>query len=302
MINLASYARALMPGVNAWYGMGYNEYPEVWSQIFKTYNSDKNFEEDVNTYGMGLAQVKSEMGSIQYQDMAQGGIKRYQHVTYGLGFIVSREQVEDNQYEQLAEQRSKALGMSARQTKENVAANILNRAFDSNYLQPDGVVLCSTAHKLSKGGTYANRLTNGADLSEASIEDSLIQIRRFTNDAGLRISVQGQKLIIPIESQFEAKRILGNDYRPGTADRDINAMVSMGMLPGGYVINPYLTDSDAWFILTDVPDGMKHFERRAIEISNDTADFDTENMKFKLTYRDSFGVTDMRAIFGSPGA
>ena len=302
MISVAAYARALMPGVNSWYGMGYNEFPEEWREIFDEYTSEKNFEEDVNTYGMGLATVKPEAGAIQYGNMGQGWITRYQHATYGLGFVITREAIEDNLYKELAEQRSKALGMSIRQTRENVAANILNNAFSSSVTYGDGLSLCNTANLLSKGGTYSNTPTNAVDLSEAALEDALIAIAGFVNDAGLRIAVRAQKLIIPPFAQFEAKRILGNDMRPETANRDINALVKMGMFPQGYVVNHYLTDNNAWFIKTDIMDGLKHFERRPVEITNDTADFDTENMKFKGTYRDSFGCTDKRAIYGTPGA
>lgn len=300
IIVAASYARALMPGVREWIGGAYSELPEEFKEIFDSFSSDKNFEEDVNTYGLGLARVKPEGASTQYDTMGQGFITRYQHITYALGYIISREAFKDNQYMQLAEQRSKHLGMSMKQTRENVAANILNRAFSGSYTYGDGLSLLNTGNLLSKGGTFSNRPTNGVDLSEAALEDALNQIGGYVNDAGLRIAAQGLKLIVPIQLQFEAERILGNSDRPGTADRDINALVKKGMLPQGYVLNHYLTDSDAWFIKTSVP-GMKHFEREPVTIQNDS-DFDTDNMKVKAFYRDSFGCSDKRSIYGSPGA
>lgn len=301
MINTGAISKALRPGVNAWFGLAYNRFPEQYKEIFDTYNSMMNFEEDVNVNGFGLAMVKPEGMALSYDSMQQGFLKRYVHVTYALGYVISREAIEDNLYIKLAQQRSESLANSMRQTKETVAANVLNRAFSNSYVGADGLELCSTAHLLSKGGTFSNKIATAADLSEASLEQALIDIAGFTDDAGLRMSARGMKLIVPRQLLFEAQRILKNTDRPNTAERDINAMVSLGMLPGGIVMNNYLTDSDAFFIKTDVAEGLKHYSRRALEIQDDS-DFDTENVKFKASERFSFGWTDPRGIYGSPGA
>lgn len=303
MINTGAIAKALRPGVNSWFGLSYNQYPEEWKEIFDMgiAMSGMNFEEDVNVNGLGLAVVKPEGSSVSYDTMAQSFLKRYTHVTYALGYIITREAIEDNLYIKLAKQRTEALARSMRQTKENVAANILNRAFSNSYTGADGLELCSASHLLSKGGTFSNLLSPAADLSELAIEQMLIQIAGFVDDASLRMAVKGQKLIVPKELMFEAKRILGNQDRPATADRDINALVHMGMLPQGYVVNHYLSDTDAFFIKTDCQDGLKMFQRRDLEVKDDS-DFDTENVKFKASERYSFGWTDPRGIIGSAGA
>lgn len=301
MILTGSVSKALWPGVNTFFGLAYNQHPEEWKEIFDTYASSMNFEEDVNVHGFGLAAVKPEGMGISYDTMQQGFLKRYVHITYALGYNISREALEDNLYPKLIRQRSEALGRSMKQTKETIAANILNRAFSNSYVGADGLELCSTAHLKSKGGTFSNKIATAADLSEASLEQALIDIGGFEDDASLTMSARGVKLILPRQLQFEAERILGNPDRPGTAERDINAMVSMGMLPGGIIVNHYLTDTDAWFIKTDVAEGLKHFSRRALEVKEDN-DFDTENVKFKSSERYSFGWTDPRGIYGSPGA
>lgn len=300
IISTGSRPKALWPGVNAWFGMGYGEHALQYADIFKTYQSEMNFEEDVNVYGTSLAVVKPEGENISYDEMGQGFLKRYTHVTVALGFILSREAMEDNRYMKLAEQQARALGFSMRQTKENMAANVLNRAFDSNYVGADGVELCSTAHLRSKGGTYANTLSTAADLSEASLEQCVIDIMGHTNDAGLRISVMPEKLIVPKELCFEAERILKSTLQNNTAENAVNALRSKGIFPGGYAVNHYLTDADAFFMTTNCPDGMKHFQRRALALENDS-DFDSENMKYKASERYVFGWTDPRGLFGSPG-
>lgn len=301
LIATGSLAKALWPGVNAWFGMAYNEHPLEFKEIFKVEKSDKNFEEDVSMHGFGLAVKKPEGTNLSYDQAAQGFIKRYIHDVYGLGFIITREAIEDNQYMELAEKRAKALAFSMRQTKENVAANVLNRAFNSSYTGADGLELCSLAHLKSKGGTFQNELTTAADLSEASLEQAMIDIMDMTNDAGLRISVMPRKLIIPTALHFEAERILKSNLRPDSANNDVNALRSMGAFPEGVSVNHYLSDSDAWFILTNCPDGLKCFERRGLEVENDS-DFDSENLKFKATERYVFGWSDPRGIYGSPGA
>lgn len=302
MVNVvASAARAVMPGVNEWFGFGYNRYPAEWAQIFEDYKSDKNFEEDVLYYGTGLFKVKPETSAIEYDDMGQAWSIYYKPIVYALGFAISREAVEDNQYESLAYARAQALGASANQTMENLGASVLNGAF-AGTLFPDGQPLCSTVNKLAKGGTFNNTPLAAADLSEKSLENALIDISMFVDDAGNRISVNGRKLIVPSQLQYEAERILGNKtMRPGTADRDINAMASLGRLPDGYVVNHYLGDTDAFFIKTDAPNGLKRIDRRAINMSNDTSDFDTDVMRFKCDFRVAFGCSDKRGIYGSPG-
>jgi phage major head subunit gpT-like protein len=303
MVNVvASAARAVMPGVNDWFGVGYNRYPSEWSEIFDNYTSDKNFEEDVNYYGLGQFRVKPETAPIKYDDMGQAWSYYYRHIVYSLGYAISREAIEDNFYEQLSYARAQALGISANQTMENLGAFILNQGFSSSYLWPDGVALFSASNKLSKGGTFSNTAA-GAQLSEASLENAINQIGQYTDDASNKISVMAKKLIVPIQLQFEAERLLGNtQWRPATMDRDIPALAYKGMLPEGYTVNHYLTDTNAYFIKTDCPNGAKRFIRRDVNMANDTSDFDTDVMRFKCDFRVSFGVTDKRALWGNPGA
>lgn len=302
VISTGSIAKALWPGVNKFFGLSYAEHPLEYTEIFEMGRSDKNFEEDVNHYGLGLATVKPEGEKISYDEMAQGPVARYVHVVMAQGFVISREAVEDNLYMELAVKRSKELARSMRVTKEIIAANVLNRAFTSGYVGADGVTLINASHVNSRdASTYSNTLSTGAaDLSEASLEQALIDIGGMGDDAGKPIMVQPRKLIIPRHLQFEAERILGSTLQGNTANNAVNALRSKGALPSGYVVNHYLTDPDAFFILTDVPDGLKGFQRRALAIENDT-DFDSENMKFKATERYSFGWSDPRGIFGSPG-
>lgn len=301
IISTGSASKALFPGVKAFFGLSYKDHPLEYKEIFDVMASEKNFEEFVNHNGLGLAKVKPETANIDYSDMAQGFLKRFVHITYGHGYIISREAVEDNLYKDLAMQRAAQLARSMRLTKENVAANVLNRAFNSSYTGADGVELCSTAHLKSKGGTFANELSVAADLSEASLESMLINIGKFTDDAGMQIDIKGQKLIIPVDLQFEAERILASTLRVSTSDNDVNAMKNKGMLPMGYVVNHYLSDSDAFFVKTDCDQGLMMLERRALMMDNDT-DFDSDNMKFKATERYSVGWVDPRCIYGSPGA
>jgi len=300
-INTGALSKALRPGVNTWFGLAYDELPEQWSKIFDVETSDMNFEEDVNAYGFGLAPVKAEGQALSYDSMQQGFLQRYIHITYALGYIITREAIEDNLYMKLAKDRTDALAFSMRQTKEVVSANVLNRAFNSSYTGADGLSLCNSAHLLSKGGTMANIPAVAADLSEASLEQALIDIAGFVNDASLRISAIGESLIIPRQLMFEATRILKSPDRYNTADRSINAMYEMNVLPGGIIMNHYLTASQsAWFVKTNVPKGLRLFQRRALEIENDT-EFDTENMKFKASERYSVGWTDFRGLYGSNG-
>ncbi len=305
IINTSSFAKALWPGVNAWYGKAYNEYSVEYTKLFDTFKSSRAFEEDVGVSGFGLAVVKPEGAPIQYDSERQAFITRYTHLVYALGFIITREMVDDDQYDIVGQRKAQGLAFSMRQTKEIVAANVYNRAFNASYEGGDGVSLVAcgattdTSHPLFAGGTATNGPSTAVDLSEAALEQAHIDIAGFTNDRGLLIAVRPKTLIIPRQLMFEAKRIVAPDGRPGTDTNDVNAMKAMGMVPET-VVNHYLTDADAWFLRTDAPHGMKHWERNADSFDMDN-DFDTENAKFKARARYSFGWTDWRGIYGSPG-
>ena len=299
-INSGSFAKALWPGINAWYGNAYDEWPEEFKGLFDEEQSQRSHEEDQGTTGFGMATTKSEAAGISYDEESQAFTTRYQHVVYALGFIVTREIFEDDQYDVVGKRRAEALAFSMRQTKETVAANVYNRAFNASYTGGDGSAMCVSDHANFSGGTWSNTLATAADLSEASLEQACIDIMKFTNDRGLKIKVVPESLILPVDLVFEAKRILGSEGRVGTADNDLNALKSMGSM-SNVVVNHYLTDTDAWFIRTNVQNGLKCFQRREMEFGVDN-DFDTENAKYKSTERYSFGWTDPRAIFASPGA
>jgi hypothetical protein len=299
VITSSSFAKALWPGVNAWYGKAYNDYSSEWDKLFDKNTSKKAYEEDVGVSSLGLAAIKAEGAPITYDSERQGFTSRYNHVVYALGFVITREIFEDDQYDIVGKKKSNALARSMRHTKEIVAANVYNRATTAGYTGGDGVVLLSTAHVNVAGGTYANKLTTDADLSEAALEQATIDIEGFTDDRGLIIAAKPKQLIIPRQLRFEAHRILKSDGRTGTDLNDPNALKDMGLF-GSVDVNHFLTDADAWFIRTDVPDGMKYFERRADQFEMDN-DFDTENAKFKATARYSFGWSDARGIYGSEG-
>lgn len=305
-INSGSFAKALWPGVNKWYGDEYADHKTGYTDLFDTSTSRKAFEEDMSLSGFGLASVKTEGGSVSYDTAQQGFLTRYTHVTYGLGFVITREMVEDDLYDVMGKKRASALARSMRLTKEVVAANVYNRAFNTSYTGGDGSTLIACAaggsanHANVAGGTWTNGPSTAADLSEASLEQACIDLMKFTDDRGLKIAIMPQKLIIPVDLVFEADRILNTPLRVGTADNDINALKNMGKFPGGIVVNHYLTDTDAFFIRTNVKDGLRHFERRADDFTMDN-DFDTDNAKYKATGRYSFGWSDPRAIYGSPG-
>ena len=306
IVTTSSFAKSLWPGVNTWYGQAYAEYPVEWDKLFEKNTSRRAFEEDVGTSGLGLAVVKDQAGSITYDSMKQGFTSRYNHVTYGLGFIVTREAFDDDMYDVVAKKKAQSLAFSMRQTKEIIGANVYNRAFNTSYLGGDGATLvaCAAGGSASapnvSGGTYTNGPSAAVDLSEAALEQACIDIAGFTNDRGLKIAVRPQKLIIPKELMFEADRILKTDGRVGTDLNDLNALKTLGVIPK-VVTNHYLTDTDAWFIRTNVKHGMKYFERRADSFEMDN-DFDTENAKYKATARYSFGWTDPRGLYGSAGA
>lgn len=299
-INTSSFAKALWPGVNAWYGKEYNEFEVEYTKLFDKHSSSRAFEEDVGTSSFGLAIQKAEGAPIQYDSERQGFITRYSHVVYALGFIITREIMEDDQYDVVGQKKAQGLAFSMRQTKEIIGANVYNRAFNTGYVGGDGSALLSTTHANVAGGTWSNKIAVDADLSEAALEQAVIDIAGFTNDRGLRIAVKPQTLILPVQLTFEAQRILKSQLRVGTANNDINALNNMGMFKD-VVINHYLTDTDAWFIRTNVKHGLKYFERRGDEFGMDN-DFDTENAKFKASARYSFGWTDPRALYGSAGA
>lgn len=299
IVTTGSFTKALWPGVNAWYGKTYNEFKPEYTDIFKTYKSRKAFEEDVGYSGFGLAQIKGEGAGVPYDSMKQGFITRYAHVEYALGFVITRNAVEDDLYDIVGERKASSLAMSMRQTKETVAANILNRAFNSSYTGGDGKEMCATDHPNVAGGTWANELATAADISEAALEQVVIDLGKYTNDRGLKIAVRPQAIVIPTDLEFEAGKIMKTEYEVGTANNTVNLVRSR--FPAGLKVNHYLTDTDAWFVLTDTPHGLKHFERRADDFASDN-DFDTDNAKYKATARYSFGWTDPRGIYGSPGA
>lgn len=300
VINSSSFAKALWPGINAWYGKAYDEYPVEWKTLFDEYKSRKQFEEDVGVSSFGLAVQKPEGSPVTFDTERQGFITRYNHTVFALGFVITREIYEDDQYDVVGQRKAQGLAFSMRQTKEIVGANVYNRAFNTSYTGGDGKAMIVTDHPNFAGGTWSNRPTTDADLSEAALEQACIDIAGFTNDRGLLIKVLPKKLIIPRQLAFEAQRILKTEGRVGTDNNDLNALKAMGMIPE-VVVNHYLTDQDAWFIRTDVQHGLKYFERRGDEFGMDE-DFDTENAKYKATARYSFGWTDPRAIYGSQGA
>lgn len=300
VITTGNHPKALWPGVKAWFGASYNEIPLQHTQIFDVETSDKAYEEDVEMTGFGLAPVKTQGGSISYDSHTQGPTTRYTHVVYGLGYIVTREEIEDNQYEKVSRARARALGRSMRQTKEIVAANIFNRAFNSAYVGGDGKEMIATDHP-TPGGASSNELAVAADLSEASIEDMITLIMNAKDSRGLRIGLMPRKLIVPSGEWANAERIVGSTLQNDTANNAINAIKSQGVLPGGVVVWRYLTDPDAWFIKTDASDGLKLYNRRPLSFDKDN-DFDTDNAKAKATERYSFGWSDWRAVFGTEGA
>jgi hypothetical protein len=298
-ISRSQLVKELEPGLNALFGLEYKSYKEEHSEIYTTESSDRAFEEEVMLSGFGEAPVKAEGAGVAYDQAQEVYTARYTHETIALAFSLTEEAIEDNLYDRLSSRYTKALARSMATTKQIKAANILNNAFTTS-LGGDGVALCSTAHPTLGGADLANELATSADLSEASLEQALIDIAAFTDERGLKIAVQGTKLIIPKELQFTADRILKSTLRVGTADNDINAIKNMGMIPQGYSVNHYLTDTDAFFIMTDAPNGMKMFNRVAMSTGFE-GDFETGNVRYKARERYSFGFSDPRGIFGSPG-
>lgn len=299
-VNTGNIAKLLWEGLNQVWGMEYTEHPQEWPDLFDKESSEKNYEEDQLMPGFGLAPIKTEGQSVTYDSTSQGYTSRYTHLAYGLGFIVTREAIKDNLYKSKALRGTKDLAFSFRQTKENVAANVYNRAFTAGYTGGDGSILCVSTHA-TLAGNQSNVLSASADLSEASLEDMVVNIMNAQNERGLRISLMPKSLIVPPALVFEATRILKSQLQNDTANNAVNALRSMGLFPEGAKVNHYLTDTDAWFVRTNAPNGLKMFEREAAEFAQDT-EFDTSNLKYKGYERYSVGWTDWRGLYGSPGA
>jgi len=300
-ISRAQLLKELLPGLNALFGLEYAKYGEEHMEIFDSESSDRSFEEETKLSGFSAAPVKNEGSAIEYDNAQEAWTARYTHETIAMGFSITEEAVEDNLYDSLSSRYTKALARAMAYTKQVKAAAILNNAFDSNVTYGDGVELCSTAHPLVSGGTNSNEPATAADLNETSLEAAVIQIAAWTDERSLLIAAKPRKLIIPPSLQFVATRLLETELRVSTADNDINAMKTNGSIPGGYTINHYLTDTDAWFLKTDIPNGLKHFTRAAMSTGMD-GDFDTGNARYKARERYSFGVSDPLGIYGSPGA
>ena len=299
-ISRAQLLKELLPGLNALFGMEYAKYGEEHTQIFETESSDRSFEEETKLSGFSAAPVKGEGAAIEYDNAQEAWTARYTHETVAMGFSITEEAIEDNLYDSLSARYTKALARAMAYTKQVKAASILNNAFTGN-TYGDGKTLCATDHPLVSGGTNSNRPTVAADLNETSLEAAVIAISQWTDERGLLIAAQPRKLIIPPALQFVATRLLETEGRVGTADNDLNALKTNGSIPEGYAINHYLTDTNAWFLMTDVPNGLKHFTRAPMATSMD-ADFDTGNSRYKARERYSFGVSDPLGIWGSPGA
>jgi len=302
-ISRAQLLKELLPGLNALFGMEYAKYGEEHAEIYETESSERSFEEETKLSGFSAAPVKNEGAAIEYDNAQEAWTARYTHETVAMGFSITEEAIEDNLYDSLSARYTKALARAMAYTKQVKAAAILNQAFtgSGNPTYGDGKVLCATDHPLVSGGSNSNRPAVAADLNETSLEAAVIQIAGWTDERGLLIAAKPRKLVIPPNLQFVATRLLDTEGRVGTADNDINAIRNNGSIPEGYTVNHYLTDTDAWFLMTDVPNGLKHFVRTPMSTSMD-ADFDTGNSRYKARERYSFGVSDPLGIFGSPGA
>lgn len=300
VITTGSHPKALWPGVYAWFGAKYDEHPVEYTQIFDTATSSKAYEEMVQSYGFGLVPVKPEGQSTVYDSHGQGYTARFTNVAYSMGYVVTKEELADNLYSELSMNRAAALAFSLRQTEENVGSNVLNRGFNSSYVGGDGKELLATDHPLALGGVFSNELDPAADFSEAALEDLAIQIMSAVNPRGLKISLVPKRLISPVNLAFEIERVLKSQLQNDSANNAINALRSKGIIPE-IAINHYLTDSDAFFIKTNAPNGLTWFDRAAAEFSQDN-DFDTENAKAKVYRRFTAGWGDPRTLFGSSGA
>ena len=297
-ISRQQLTKELEPGLNALFGLEYSRYENEHAEIYVTETSDRAFEEEVMLSGFGSAPVKQEGAAVVFDQANEAYTARYTHETIALAFAITEEAIEDNLYDRLAGRYTRALARSMSNTKQVKAAAVLNQAQITTVTGGDGVSLINNSHPLANGNTFSNVLATAADLNETSLEQSLIDIAGFVDERGLRIAVQGTKMIIPKELQFTAERILKSPLRVGTADNDINAIGNMGMLPQGYRVNHFLTDTDSFFILTDIPNGLKHFERAPLRTALE-GDFDTGNVRFKARERYSFGFSDPRCVFGN---
>jgi hypothetical protein len=300
-ISRAQLLKELLPGLNALFGMEYKTYGEEHKEIFETETSERSFEEETKLSGFSAAPVKNEGSAIAYDNGQEAWTARYNHETIALGFSLTEEAIEDNLYDTLSSRYTKALARAMAFTKQTKAAAVLNNGFSSSYKGGDGVELFSTAHPLVSGGTNSNEPSTPADLNETSLEAAVIQIAAWTDERGLLIAAKPRKLVVPPNLQFVATRLLETELRVGTADNDINAIKNNGSIPEGYTVNHFLTDTDAWFLMTDVPNGLKHFIRTPLATSMD-GDFDTGNVRYKARERYSFGWSDPLGAFGSPGA
>jgi hypothetical protein len=300
-ISRAQLLKELLPGLNALYGLEYARYGEEHKEIYETEKSERSFEEETKLAGFGAAPVKNEGSAIAYDNAQEAFTSRYNHETIALGFSITEEAVEDNLYDSLSARYTKALARGMAYTKQVKAASVINNGFSANYIGGDGVSLFSTAHPLVNGGTNSNRPTTGADLNETSLEAAVIQIAAWTDEKGLLIAAKPRKLIVPPSLMFVATRLLETSLRVGTTDNDINALKNNGSIPEGYTVNHFLTDSNGWYLTTDVPNGLKHFVRTPMATSMD-GDFDTGNVRYKARERYSFGWSDPLGIFGSPGS
>jgi hypothetical protein len=300
-ISRAQLLKELLPGLNALFGLEYARYGEQHKEIYETETSERSFEEETKLSGFSAAPVKNEGSAIAYDNAQEAFTARYTHETIALGFSITEEAVEDNLYDSLSSRYTKALARGMAYTKQVKAAAILNTGFTAGVTYGDGVTLFSTAHPLISGGVNSNRPATPADLNETSLENAVIQIAAWTDERGLLIAAKPKKLVVPPALQFVATRLLETELRVGTADNDINAIKNNGSIPGGYTINNFLTDTNAWFLLTDVPNGLKHFVRSPLANSMD-GDFDTGNVRYKARERYSFGVSDPLGVYGSPGA
>ena len=300
-ISRAQLLKELLPGLNALFGLEYAKYGEEHKEIYETESSERSFEEETKLSGFSAAPVKNEGSAIAYDNAQEAWTARYNHETIAMGFSITEEAVEDNLYDSLSARYTKALARGMAYTKQVKAAYVLNNAFNTAVTYGDGVTLCNTAHPLISGGTNSNRPTTGADLNETSLENAVIQIAAWTDERGLLIAAKPKKLVVPPALMFVATRLLETNLRVGTADNDINALKNNGSIPEGYTVNHFLTDTNGWFLLSDVPNGLKHFVRMPLANSMD-GDFDTGNVRYKARERYSFGVSDPLGIFGSPGS
>lgn len=296
----AQFRKELEPGLNTVFGLEYDRYPEEWKEMFEVTRSRKAWEEDVLVAGFRSAPTKAEGAGVEYDSASEAWTARYTHETIALAFSITEEAQDDNLYGNIGEKYSKALARSMVNAKEVKGAGIFNNGFSGSYVGGDGVSLFSTAHPLVGGGVLSNKLATPADLSETALEDAINQIGTYTDERGIPVMTEARKLIVPVQLQFEASRILNSPYRTGTTDNDISAMKEMGMIAEGYRVNHRLTDPDGWFLITDCPDGLKHFVRTALTTATE-GEFNTGNIRYKTSERYSFGWTDPRGAFGSEG-